>query len=150
MKARGVARDELGQIGRGPEDAGEELVDLGLGDECAERREAGVLTAPAGQIGKHVCRAFAIVHDGGGDDALVEGGVGQCEPARLSGGYRTLRRMAQAAQAPFNVLPKERTAEFTYYVWRGSNAARRAAISSSHSITGSNGPLHNTALQPKY
>ena len=82
MKACGVARDESGQIGRGPEDAGEELVDLGSCDEWAERREAGLFTAPAGQVGKHVRRALAIVHDGEGDDALVE--RGQCDTCTLA------------------------------------------------------------------
>jgi serine/threonine protein kinase len=77
-----VARDEFGQIGRGPENSGEELVDLGSCDEWAERREAGLFTAPAGQVGKHVRRALAIVHDGEGDDALVE--RGQCNTCTLA------------------------------------------------------------------
>ena len=86
MKARGVARDEFGQIRRGPEDAGEKLIDLGSGDECAERREAGLFTAPAGQVGKHVRRALAIVHDREGDDALVKGNLGQCDTCTVGEG----------------------------------------------------------------
>ncbi len=74
-----MALDQAGEIGRGAEDAGEQAGDGGRGDEGRERGKLGLARAALGEIGEHAGGALAIVHDGRGGDAGVEG-LGQRWP----------------------------------------------------------------------
>ena len=72
-----MALDQAGQVGRGAEDAGEQRCGGGRGDERGECGKLGLAAAALREIGKHASGALAIMDDGRGGDAGVEGGVGQ-------------------------------------------------------------------------
>ena len=74
-----MALDQAGEIGRGAEDAGEQVGDGGLSDEGRERGKLGLASAALGELAEHARGALAIMHDGRGGDAGVEG-LGQHWP----------------------------------------------------------------------
>ena len=78
-EARGMALDQAGEIGRGAEDAGQQVGDGGLGDEGRKRGKLGLASAALGELGEHAGGARAIMNDGRGGDAGVEGLIGQLQ-----------------------------------------------------------------------
>ena len=71
-----MALDQAGQIGRGAEDAREQVAHGRLGDQGPERGKLRLVAAAASEIGKDAGRAPAIVDERRGSDAGMEDAVG--------------------------------------------------------------------------